>query len=173
MKLDAFKPAIVYSIYIKATADKVWTALTTAEFSRQYFSGFAVELEETVGGAFVVRAGDGSTHISGEVIECDRPRRLTITWNVNWAQLVEVLGPTLVTYEIEEAGDDAVKLTLIQAHDRDIPDDILSGGRQGWPAILSGLKSLLETGEALVIKMQPPLRMLAALQKLGIKVPGG
>jgi hypothetical protein len=49
-----------------------------------------------------------------------------------------------VTYEIEQAGD-AVKLTLIQSHDRPLSDDILSGGWQGWPAILSGLKSVLET----------------------------
>jgi uncharacterized protein YndB with AHSA1/START domain len=172
MNPDAFTPAIIYTIYIKSTAEKVWTALTSAEFSKRYFSGFAVELEEKIGGAFIVRAADGSTHISGEVIECDRPRRLTITWNVNWPQLVEALGPTLVTYEIEEAGD-AVKLTLIQAHDRPISDNILSGGRQGWPAILSSLKSLLETGQPLVIKMQPPHRMLAALKQMGIKVPGG
>ena len=50
---------------------------------------------------------------------------LTITWNVNWPALVEKLGPTLVTYEIEQAGD-AVKLTMLQSHDRDISDDILS-----------------------------------------------
>ena len=172
MNVDAFTPAIVYAIYIKATAEQVWTALTSAEFSTKYFSGFAVALEEKAGGAFIVRAPDGSTHISGEVIECDRPRRLTVTWNVNWPDLLEALGPTLVTYEIEDAGD-AVKLTLIQAHDRPISDDILSGGRQGWPAILSSLKSLLETGEPLVIRMQPPQQMLAALKALGIKVPGG
>jgi hypothetical protein len=75
-----------------------------------------------------------------------------------------------VTYEIERAGD-AVRLTLTQAHDRPIDGDILSGGRQGWPAILSSLKSLLETGEALVIKMEPPQRMLAALKKMGIATP--
>jgi uncharacterized protein YndB with AHSA1/START domain len=172
MNPDAFKPAIVYTIYIKASAEQVWTALTSAEFSRKYFSGFAVELEERVGSAFIVRAGDGSTHISGEVIACERPRKLTITWNVNWPALVEALGPTLVTYEIEDAGD-AVKLTLIQSHDRPISDDILSGGREGWPAILSSLKSLLETGEALVIRMQPSPKMLAALKEMGIKVPGG
>ena len=63
---------------------------------------------------------------------------------------MEKLGVTLVTYEIEQAGD-AVKLTLIQAHDRPIDDDILSGGRQGWPAILSSLKSMLESGTALAI----------------------
>ena len=122
------------------------------------------------GGAFVVRAPDGSLHISGEVIECDSPRRLTVTWNVNWPDLVEKLGPTLVTWEIEPAGD-AVRLTMTEAHDRPIDDDILSGGRHGWPAILSSLKSLLETGEPLSIKMAPPQRMLAALKRLGIKTP--
>jgi uncharacterized protein YndB with AHSA1/START domain len=170
MNIDNFKPAIVYTIYIASTPEKVWEALTTAEFSKKYFSALAVEAELKVGGAFVVRAPDGSVHISGEVIECDPPRRLTITWNVNWPALVEKLGVTLVTYEIEPAGD-AVKLTLTQAHDRPIDDDILSGGRQGWPAILSSLKSLLETGQALVIKMAPPQRMLEALKRLGIGTP--
>src|SRR3981081_935682 len=151
MNINNFKPAIVYSIYIASTPEKVWEALTTAEFSRKYFSGFAVEVDLKVGGAFVARAPDGSVHISGEVIECDRPRKLTITWNVNWPALIEKLGPTLVTYQIEPVGD-AVKLTLIQAHDRPIDDDILSGGREGWPAILSSLKSILETGQPFVLK---------------------
>jgi uncharacterized protein YndB with AHSA1/START domain len=123
-----------------------------------------------IGGHFVVRAPDGSVQISGEVVECDPPRKLSITWNVNWPALVEKLGPTLVTYEIERAGD-AVRLTLTQAHDRTIDDDILSGGRQGWPAILSSMKSLLETGEPLVIKMEPPPQMLEALKRLGIGTP--
>jgi uncharacterized protein YndB with AHSA1/START domain len=171
MNIDSFKPAFVYTIYIASTPEKVWQALTTAEFSRKYFSGFAVETELKVGGAFVVRMPDGSVHISGEVIECDPPRKLTVTWNVNWPDLVEKLGVTLVTYEIELAGDGTVRLTLTQAHDRQLSDDILSGGRAGWPAILSGLKSLLETGEALVIKMEPPQRMMAALKELGIKMP--
>ncbi|MEH2482115.1 uncharacterized protein YndB with AHSA1/START domain [Nitrobacteraceae bacterium AZCC 2146] len=170
MDVGKFKPAIVYTIYIASTPERVWQALISAEFTKKYFSGFAVELEPKVGGRFVVRAPDGSDHITGEVIEHDPPRRLTITWNVNWPGLVEQLGPTLVTYEIEQAGD-AVRLTLIQAHDRPIDDDILSGGRQGWPAILSSLKSLLETGAPLTIKMEPPLRMLAALRALGIKTP--
>jgi uncharacterized protein YndB with AHSA1/START domain len=170
MKIDNFKPAIVYTIYIASTPEKVWEALTTAEFSRKYFSGFAVETELRVGGAFVARAPDGSVHISGEVIECDPPKKLTVTFNVNWPALVEKLGPTLVTYEIEQTGD-AVKLTLLQSHDRPLSDDILSGGRQGWPAILSSLKSLLETGNALVVQMEPPQRMLAALNELGIKTP--
>ena len=170
MNVDSFKPAIVYSIYIASTPEKVWQALTTAEFSRKYFFGFAIEAEMRVGGAFVVRAPDGSIHISGEVIECDPPHRLTITWNVNWPALVEKLGVTLVTYRIERTGD-AVRLTLTEAHDRPIDDDILSGGRQGWPAILSSLKSLLETGNPLAVPMQPPPQMLEALKRLGITTP--
>ena len=170
MNLEHFKPATVYTIYIAATPEKVWQALTTAEFSRKYFSGLAVEAELKVGGAFVVRAPDGSVHIDGEVVECVAPRKLTITWNVNWPNLVEKLGLTLVTYDIEPAGD-AVRLTMTEAHDRSISDDILSGGRAGWPAILSSLKSLLETGSPLAIKMGPPQRMLAALKELGIKTP--
>jgi uncharacterized protein YndB with AHSA1/START domain len=170
MNIDNFKPAIVYTIYVASTPEKVWHALTSAEFSRKYFFGNSVEIELRVGGAYVVRTADGSPHISGEVIECDPPNKLTMTFNVNWPELVEKLGPTLVTYEIAQAGN-AVKLTLIESHDRPLGDDILSGGRQGWPAILSGLKSVLETGQPLSIRMTPPLQMLEALRKLGIKTP--
>jgi uncharacterized protein YndB with AHSA1/START domain len=170
MNIKNFKPAIVYTIYIASTPEKVWEALTSAEFSRKYFSGHAVEVDQRIGGAFIMRTPDGALHISGEVIECEPPRRLTVTFNVNWPALVEKLGPTLVTYEIEPAGE-VVKLTMLQSHDREISDDILSGGRTGWPAILSSLKSLLETGQALAIEMQPPERMLAALKKLGIGTP--
>ena len=171
MNIENFRPAFVYTIYISSTPDKVWQALMTAEFSRKYFSGLAVETELKVGGAFVVRMPDGSVHISGEVIECDPPRKLTVTWNVNWPGLVEKLGITLVTYQIEPAGDGTIRLTLTQAHDRPLSDDILSGGRTGWPAMLSSLKSLLENGNALVIRMEPPLRMLAALKEMGIGAP--
>lgn len=170
MKIDQFRPTLVYTIYISSTPERVWQALTTGEISAKYFFGNSIEVDQRVGGAYIVRTGDGTLHISGEVIECERPNKLTVTFNVNWPALIEKLGPTLVTYEIEPAGD-AVKLTLTEAHDRPLSDDILSGGRSGWPAILSSLKSLLETGEPLGIKMAPPQRMLDALKALGIGVP--
>lgn len=170
MDIARFKPAIMYTIYIAATPEKVWQALTSAEFSRQYFFGHAVEVDLRVGGAFIVRTPDGGLHISGEVIECERPRKLTVTFNVNWPELIEKLGPTLVTWEIEQAGE-AVKLTLIQSQDRELSDDILSGGRSGWPAILSGLKSVLETERPLAVQMAPPQRMLDALKAMGIRMP--
>jgi uncharacterized protein YndB with AHSA1/START domain len=170
MNTDQFKPLTVYTIYIASTPEKVWEALTSAEFSRKYFFGNSVEVDLRVGGAYIVRTGDGHLHISGEVAECMPYRKLSFTFNVNWPELIEKLGATLVTYEIEPAGD-AVRLTMTESHDRPLDDDILSGGRQGWPAILSSLKSLLETGAPLVVKMAPPERMLAALKKLGIKTP--
>jgi uncharacterized protein YndB with AHSA1/START domain len=170
MNIDKFKPMTVYTIYIASSPEKVWEALTSAEFSRKYFFDNSVEVELKVGGAYIVRTPDGALHISGEVIECDPPKRLTFTFNVNWPALIEKLGPTLVTYEIESAGE-AVRLTMTESHDRPLSDDILSGGRQGWPAILSSLKSVLETGEPLAIDMAPPQRMLAALREMGIMAP--
>ena len=149
----------------------MWQALTTAEFSRQYFSGFAIEADLKVGGAFIARAPDGSVHISGEVIECDPPKRLTVTWNVNWPALVEKLGPTLVTYEIEQAGD-AVKLTMLQSHDRPISDDILSGGRARLardplqPEEPAGDRSARWRS-----RWRRRQRMLAALKEMGIGTP--
>jgi uncharacterized protein YndB with AHSA1/START domain len=170
MDITPFKPATVYTIYIASTPEKIWEALTSAEFSKQYFFGNTVEIEQKVGGRYIVRTPDGALHISGEVAECDPPRRLALTFNVNWPDLIEKLGPTLVSYEIEPAGD-AVRLTMTEWHDRPLSDDILEGGRQGWPAILSSLKSVLETGKPLQVKMAPPAKMLAALKELGIKVP--
>jgi uncharacterized protein YndB with AHSA1/START domain len=170
MNIDNFRPMTVYTIYIASTPEKVWEALTSAEFSRKYFFGNTVGLEQRVGGAYIVRTPDGALHISGEVVECDPPKKLTVTFNVNWPELIEKLGPTLVTYEIEQAGE-AVRLTMSESHDRPLSDDILEGGRQGWPAILSSLKSLLETGAPLTVKMGPPERMLAALKAMGIRTP--
>jgi uncharacterized protein YndB with AHSA1/START domain len=170
MDIAKLRPATVYTIYIASTPEKVWEALTSAELSRKYFFGNAVEIELKVGGKYIVRRPDGALHISGEVLACEPPRKLTFTFNVNWPALIEKLGPTLVSYDIEPAGD-AVRLTMTESHDRPLSDDILSGGREGWPAILSSLKSLLETGRPLAIKMAPPEKMLAALKAMGIATP--
>jgi uncharacterized protein YndB with AHSA1/START domain len=160
-----FKPSIVYAIYIASTPEKVWQAITSAEFSKQFFFGNSVEIEPRVGGKFKLRRPDGSLDVTGEVVECDPPRKLVITWGVNWTDLVKYLGISLVTFEIAQAGE-AVRLTLTQSQDRELDERILSGGRRGWPAILSSLKSLLETGKGLHVKMEPPKEMLEAIEEL-------
>jgi uncharacterized protein YndB with AHSA1/START domain len=165
-----FKPNTVYVTYIAATPEKVWQALTSAEFTRQYFAGFAIEVEPRKGGSFFLRYPDGRVHMSGRVVEWNPPRRFSCTWLVEGMPEFRELPECLVTYEIEQAGG-AVKLTMTEAHSWDVPDTILAGGRAGWPAILSSLKSVLETGKPLTVKMEPPLKMLAALKAMGVETP--
>ncbi|MBI1201430.1 MAG: ATPase [Rhodopseudomonas sp.] len=160
-----FKPKTVYVIYIASTREEVWAALTEAEFTRAYFSGFAVEVDGRVGGAYRLRAPDGSVHIQGVVVDWWPPDRFSCTWTVVGMPGFDALPPCLVTYDIEQAGD-SVRLTMTESHQWDVPDAILSGGRAGWPAILSSLKSLLETGRPLSIAMAPPTEMLAAVAAL-------
>jgi uncharacterized protein YndB with AHSA1/START domain len=160
-----FKPNTVYVTYIAATPEKVWQGLTDPAFTKQYFAGFAVDVEPRTGGAFRMLYPDGRTHISGEVVDWSPPRRFSCTWVVEGMPGFAELPACLVTYDIEQAGD-AVKLTMTEAHSWDVPEAILSGGRSGWPAILSSLKSLLETGKSLVIIMEPPKELIEAVKAL-------
>jgi uncharacterized protein YndB with AHSA1/START domain len=161
---STFKPKTVYVTYIAATAEAVFEALTRPEFTRQYFGGFAIDAEPRAGGAFRMLAPDGSVHIAGTVVDWSPPHRFACTWTmVSMAQYA--LPDCLVTYDIAQSGE-SVRLTMTEAHQWDIPDAILSGGRAGWPAILSSLKSLLETGKPLSVKMEQPKEMLEALEAL-------
>jgi uncharacterized protein YndB with AHSA1/START domain len=143
----------------------VWQALTDPAFSRQYFFGFAVDVEPKAGGAFFLRYPDGRVHVSGKVAAWEPPRRFACTCLVEGMKDFDQLPECLVTYDIEQAGD-SERLTMTEAHTWDVPEAILSGGRAGWPAILSSLKSLLETGRSLSVKMQPPPEMLEAVRAL-------
>ena len=162
--VSRFKPSTVYVTYIASTPEKVWQALTDPAFTRQYFGGFAIDVEPKEGGAFFLRYPDGRVHMSGRVIAWSPPRRFACTWVVEGMAEFRELPECLVTYEIEQSGG-AVKLTMTEAHSWDIPDAILAGGRSGWPAILSSLKSVLETGKPLDIKMAPPDGMVEAVRQ--------
>ena len=163
-----FKPKTVYVTYIASTPEKVWDALTQSEFTRQYFFGRSIEIEPREGGAFILRMPDGRVDVKGKVVTWDPPHRLAVTWLVDWIEDMRNLPECLVSYDIAQAGG-AVRLTMTEAHQWDVPDDLLSGGRAGWPAILSSLKSVLETGKPLSIKMEPPQEMMAALERLKSK----
>jgi uncharacterized protein YndB with AHSA1/START domain len=160
-----FKPKTVYVTYIASTPEKVWDALTQSEFTKQYFFGRSIEIEPRAGGAFILRMPDGRVDVKGKVVTWDPPHRLAVTWLVDWIEDMRDLPECLVSYDIAQAGD-AVRLTMTEAHQWEVPDDLLSGGRAGWPAILSSLKSVLETGKPLSIRMEPPKEMMAALQRL-------
>lgn len=165
-----FKPMTVYVTYIASTPEKVWQALTSPEFTRQYFGGFAIDVEPRKGGAFFLRYPDGRVHMSGRVVEWKPPRRFSCTWIVEGMPEFRELPECLVTYDIEPAGG-GVKLTMTEAHTWDVPDAILAGGRTGWPAILSGLKSVLETGMPLDVKLAPPEGMVEAVRQAVAEKP--
>lgn len=160
-----FKPETVYVIYIATTPERVWQALTSSEFTRKYFWDRTIEIEPKRGGAFVLRLPDGRINVQGKVMEYDPPRRLSVTWHVEWPEDFRKLPECLVTYEIVPAGE-AVRLTMTESHSWEVPEAILSGGKTGWPAVLSGLKSLLETGKAPAIAMEPPKAMIEAIRAL-------
>jgi uncharacterized protein YndB with AHSA1/START domain len=162
---SSFKPKTVYVTFIASTAEQVWRALTSSDFTRKYFWERAIELEPKAGGAFVLRLPDGRVNVRGKVIDCDPPRKLAVTWQVEWPQEFRKLPECVVSYEIAPAGD-AVRLTMTESHSWDVPDAILSGGRMGWPAVLSSLKSLLETGKPLSVQMEPPRQMIEAIKRL-------
>jgi len=160
-----FKPKTVYVIYIASTQEQVWQALTSSEFTRKYFWQRDVELEPKPGGAFALRLPDGRVNVRGRVVAYDPLRKLSTTWQVEWPEEFRKLPACLVTYELAQAGE-AVRLTMTESHSWDVPDAILSGGRSGWPAILSSLKSLLEGGRPLAIAMEPPKEMIEAIKGL-------
>jgi uncharacterized protein YndB with AHSA1/START domain len=165
MSEPKFVPKTSYVIHIVSPPEKVWEALTSTEFTTRFFFGRSVEIEPKVGGSFILRMPDGRIDIKGRVVECDPPRPLSVTWSVDWMEFRE-LPESLVTYDVEPMGE-SVKLTMTEAFQWEVPDAILAGGRQGWPFILSSLKSVLETGKPVPVssKMGPPKEMLEAIKQ--------
>jgi uncharacterized protein YndB with AHSA1/START domain len=163
--VSQFKPKTIYVIYIAATPDAVWKALISPDFTRKYFWERTITLDPKAGGEFVLRLPDGRVNVQGKVIDYDPPRKLSVTWGVRWPEEFNKLPECLVTYEIARVGK-PVRLSMTESHSWDVPEAILSGGRMGWPAILSSLKSLLETGKPLTIEMDPPREMIEAIRRL-------
>lgn len=157
------KPKFVYVTYIATTPEKLWQALTDPEFTRQYWSGRCLESDWRPGSRFVnwCDAAHGDLDFAGTVLESDPPRRLVYTFGEQWGEWVrgsvhkEVVNepPSRVTYTLEPAGtpeSPVVKLTVI--HDElDERGQTFKSISNGWPAILSNLKSLLEVGHSLEI----------------------
>jgi uncharacterized protein YndB with AHSA1/START domain len=82
--MPEFKPRTIYVTYIAATPEKVWEALTSSEFTRKYFWDRDIELEPKLGGAFALKLPDGKVNVRGKVIAWDPPRKLSVTWQVEW-----------------------------------------------------------------------------------------
>jgi uncharacterized protein YndB with AHSA1/START domain len=144
------RPEFVYVIYIKTTPAKLWEALTSSEFSRRYWFGTELRSDFRVGSPLAL-VMDGKVTDTGEILEADRPRRLSYTFKHELDDGMRKEGATRVVFTLEPHGE-LVKLTL--THENFAPGSkLLDGISKGWPAILSNLKSLLESGEALTIPL--------------------
>jgi uncharacterized protein YndB with AHSA1/START domain len=136
----------VYVTYIATTPEKLWQALTDGAFTRQYWFGTAVESDWSPGSRVTFRSG-GEVHNSGEVLDCVPYRRLSYSWQVEFHEVFRREKPSRVTFELEPIGSAEVKLTV--THDEFEPGSkVHAAVNNGWPMILSSLKSLLETGRA-------------------------
>jgi uncharacterized protein YndB with AHSA1/START domain len=136
----------VFEIYIKTTPERLWEAITDSDMRRRYTFGWTVESDWTPGSPVTMRQpGSEEVWAEGENVELDPPRRLVQTMLATWSDEVKSEGPSRITWEIEPVGD-SCRLTVI--HDQ-LSEHAGAEQYGGWPMILSGLKTLLETGEAL------------------------
>jgi uncharacterized protein YndB with AHSA1/START domain len=135
----------VFEIYIKTTPERLWEAITDSEMRAKYSFGVATQSTWKQGSEYA-SAVPGVVDIGeGENVEVDPPNRLVQTFTALWSDEVKSAGPSRVTWEIRKVGD-SCQLTVI--HDQ-LPIDASGELYGGWPMILSGLKTLLETGDHL------------------------
>jgi uncharacterized protein YndB with AHSA1/START domain len=134
----------VFEIYIKTTPERLWEAITDEQLRKRYNFGASASSDWTPGSRYELASGPMLLAV-GENLEVDPPRRLVQSFTAQWSEEIKAEGPSRVTWEIEQVGD-SCRLTV--THDRlnESANGELYGG---WPMILSGLKTLLETGENL------------------------
>ncbi|WP_454697793.1 ArsR/SmtB family transcription factor [Arthrobacter humicola] len=136
----------IFEIYIKTTPERLWEAITDGEIRSKYQFGSVITSDWTPGGRFEMgNPKAGELLGEGENLEVDPPRRLVQSMRALWGEDVKAEGTSRITWEIEPVGD-SCRLTVTHDQLREGANDQLYGG---WPMILSGLKTWLETGELL------------------------
>ena len=139
----------VYSVFIRATPEQVWDAITKPEFTMRYFYGSELESTFEQGASYKQWAPEREKlWVEGEVLESDRPHRLAHTWRSLFDEDSANEEPSRVTWEIEAQEGGVTKLTVVHDQLESAPKTAASVAG-GWSYVLSGLKTLLETGEPL------------------------
>ena len=141
------RSTFVYVTYIRTTPEKLWSALTDAEFMKQYWFGVHGESQWTAGSPWKLVSGDGQVLDAGEIVEAEPPRRLVIRWQ-NQKPELKPEGHSLCTMELEPSGT-AVKLSITHTVERE-PSKLIVAVSGGWPKVISNLKSVLETGSVVL-----------------------
>jgi uncharacterized protein YndB with AHSA1/START domain len=135
----------VFEIYIKTTPERLWEAITSSEMRAKYTFGVGIASDWTNGSSYKASHPAGVDISEGENLEVDPPSRLVQSFRALWSDDVKAAGTSRVTWEIEPVGDSC---RLVVTHDQ-LPEGVNNEVYGGWPMILSGLKTLLETGETL------------------------
>lgn len=143
-----YKPKIIHTAYIIAEPADIWDALTNSEMTRQYFFDMDVEAGDKVGATVKYVRPDGTLDVQGEILEWQPPHRMSMTWQVRWDEAFRQLPAAVVAFQIDPLGE-VTRLTVTESHQEPIDERVLEGSRRGWPVIVSGLKTLLETGRPL------------------------
>ena len=139
----------VCTIYIKAEPAHIWEALTTPEFTRRYFHATDIQSDWKPGASVTYFNQDGSTAVKGEVLVANPFKELSFTWHVHYNELAKQEQASKVTFLLDQV-EDSTKLTLIH---EDFPENsvVFPQISEGWIAILSNLKTLLETDSVMTV----------------------
>src|SRR5260370_23849092 len=144
------KTSRVYELLIRTTPEQLWQALTDVEFTKDYYYGERIDSTWQKGDRYQFRDDEGQVGVFGEVLEVDAPHKLVTTFQASWAPDAEGTPPSVVTWQIEPM-QPLCKLTF--SHEGFAPEADL---HSGWVLILSGLKTLLETGEPMGMPSETP-----------------
>jgi uncharacterized protein YndB with AHSA1/START domain len=143
------KSTFIYVTYIRTTPERLWSALTEdVEFMKQYWFGTHCESKWTPGSSWKMVHPNGTVSDAGEIAEAVPPRRLVIRWQHQAKPELKAEGESLCTMELEPSGT-AVKLSITHTIERE-PSKLIEAVSGGWPKIISNLKSLVETGSAVL-----------------------
>jgi uncharacterized protein YndB with AHSA1/START domain len=143
------RSTFIYVSYIRTTPEKLWSALTDdVEFMKQYWFGVHCESQWTAGSSWKMVHPDGRILDAGEIVEAEPPKRLVIRWQHQDKPELKGEGWSHCTMELEPSGP-AVKLSITHTIERE-PSKFIGAVSGGWPKVISNLKSLLETGSAVL-----------------------
>jgi uncharacterized protein YndB with AHSA1/START domain len=140
--------SFVYVTFIRTTPERLWSALTDVNQMKEYWFGMHIKTEWKTGAEWQMIFPDGQVADTGEILELERPKRIRLKWRNEFRPELKAEGFALCTLEIEPVGA-AVRLTIMHTIER-ADSNFIRAVSEGWPKILSNLKSLLETGRVVL-----------------------
>jgi uncharacterized protein YndB with AHSA1/START domain len=145
------KPSYCYEIYIACAPGKVWQGLIDGELTQKYVYGTRFESKLEKGAPYAYLGDGGFKVVDGEILDVDPEKKLAMTWQAHWGDAGKNDRASRVTWQISSAGPSVTKLRLVH-DDFDAETATYKESIEGWPLMLSSLKSLLESGKPLEVK---------------------